>query len=792
MNKKPIALLLSAATGIMQVMPAASAMVYAEENQKPTVYLESETGRPGDTVSLNLYLKGNTGLNAMAVWLKYDSDALECIDIEDAKSFGTDAFDPPSSLSKNPVRLGWTNNDSQNTKDGLIASVDFKIKDAAYNGVYDIEISTVDGNNFKADLSDETAFDDVELAFENGRITVKDGKSPMNNPTASETSIGSSLIYDVEPDSFKLNIPSGTEYTYSDSEIKKFRKCKWYSKGKVTELKPNTTYYVYTRTSKDDTPKVESVTTSKYKITDVIESISVGSNGSAGTLLTPEIKYKDGFDADSLGEITYCWSAKDWTEPSVSMAKSYMITSEDAAGAREISVTIAGLNCSGIMTSNSLNAGKSDYTGEVSSPVIKEKNADGFIVSAMPGYEYTVSENSSIAENAVWSDLESDAAVSGKTVNKKYYVFARVKASAAVNSSEPSAPVSVRIPNNDASLAKIILSSGKVTPDFDPEITEYEAVIPDGRGLPAVKAVMSDSNAEAEVKQAKRFTEGKNKSVITVKAENGIDEKVYTVAFTEMTNEAASDPASSPEDKDSSSSDAPYIKGNADISGWDAICSEISNSSEGETITVKMNGTTDLPIAAASALQYKNTNLVLDMGMGIKWKINGLNVTEPKDADMQVSELSRKYLADMADDLGSEKRVVQLKLHQDGNYGFNGILIIDLNERYNDYYASLYSYNKKDESREFKGSCYVSDEKALFEITDAAEYAIVFTREPISEDVSAKAGVSDVASPIAGIPVTNGVQIPSAMLPHGLQISNKKRRYRILRKRKLDDMVFVY
>ncbi len=787
MNKKPIALLLSAATGIMQVMPAASAMVYAEENQKPTVYLENETGRPGDTVSLNLYLKGNTGLNAMAVWLKYDSDALECIDIEDAKSFGTDAFDPPTSLAKNPVRLGWTNNDSQNTKDGLIASVDFKIKDAAYNGDYDIEISTVDGNNFKTDLSDKTAFDDVELAFENGRITVKDGKTAENEPTAPEMSADSSMFFDIKPDSFKLNIPRGTEYTYSDSEIKRFRRCKWYSKSKVTELKPNTTYYVYTRTSKDDAPKMATVTTAKYKITDVIESISVGTNGAKGTTLSPEIKYKDGFDADSLGEITYCWSAKDWAEPSVSMAKSYKITSEDAAGAREISVTIAGFNCSGLMVSNSLTAGKSDYTGEVSSPVIKEKTADGFVVSAMPGYEYTVSENSAIPENAVWSDLSGDAAVSEKNVKKEYYVFARVKASADVNPSEPSAPVCVKIPNNDASLAKIILSSGKVTPDFDPEITEYAAVIPEGRGLPAVKAVMNDSNAEAEVKQAKSFTNGKNKSVITVKAENGIDEKVYTVTFTEKANETASG-----SDSSAVAANTPYVKGNTAISGWDAICNEITNTSEGETITVKMNGTTALPAAAASALQYKNTNLVLDMGMGIKWEINGLNITEPKDADMNVSEISRKYLADMADSLGSEKEAVQLKLYQDGDYGFKGILAIELNERYNDYYALLYSYDVNGKSPEYTDSCLVSDEKAYFEVTDASEYAVVFTGQPVKEDVSAKAGVSDVASPIAGIPVTDGVRLPSAMLPHSLSVSNKRRRYRILRKRKLNDMVFVY
>ena len=44
----------------------------------------------------------------MAVWVKYDENALELVNISDSGKFGADSFDPPKSLSKSPVRLGWT------------------------------------------------------------------------------------------------------------------------------------------------------------------------------------------------------------------------------------------------------------------------------------------------------------------------------------------------------------------------------------------------------------------------------------------------------------------------------------------------------------------------------------------------------------------------------------------------------------------------------------------------------------------------------------------------------------
>lgn len=158
---------------VMQTAPAVTVIASAaEQSAEILVSAGNVKGKQGETVSVQLSLKGNRGLNAMAVWVKYNSDALELVNISDKGMFGDDAFDAPKNISESPVRLGWTNSKAANSKDGVIAVLEFKIKDTAPDGVYDIELSTKDGENFTADLDSDDPFTDAELAFDGGRITV--------------------------------------------------------------------------------------------------------------------------------------------------------------------------------------------------------------------------------------------------------------------------------------------------------------------------------------------------------------------------------------------------------------------------------------------------------------------------------------------------------------------------------------------------------------------------------------------------------------------------------------------
>lgn len=816
MNKQPIAWLLAASMSVMQTAPAVTVIASAAEQSAETlVTAGNANGRQGETVKIGISLKDNRGLNAMALWVKYDANALELVNVSDSGRFGADSFDPPKSLSKSPVRLGWTSSGKANTGDGTVAVLEFRIKDTAPNGSYDIELYTKDGENFTADFAANDPFTDVALAFDSGRITVSDGTESVQTssdaaaPTVSKVSVSG----------FTVKLPRGYEYTYSENETDSFKGLKWYRNKSARDLKPNTAYYVYQReigTENVSAPTV--ITTSKYSIDDAIESVSVGTGCSEGTVLKPEITYRDGFSADIAGEFTFCWSAKDWAEPSVSMADSYTVTADDIANGREMSVTIAAQNFKGLISSNSVKAGRTEYSDEteINIPVIREITSDGFVIAADSGYEYLVSENGKIPENAVWTSLDSDAVITGRKAGKSFYVITRVRATNAVNASEPSDPVTVRIPGNDASLLKLTVSGIKLTPAFSPEITDYTVSVPYGKDIPRIRTVVASGGSVEETEQAKGFAEGKNRTVIKVTAENGEDSKLYTITFIRQeesdgtagtsyeddrqtdTEETAGQTEAVPEIPviASNGSAEPYVSGDPEKSGWSTVYAELLGAADGGTVTVRMNDTTELPKEITSCMQNRNVNLVLKMENGVSWTINGMNVEKPKTVNMEVSTAPRKSLADLADSIGSERKAVPIKLYQSGDPGLSADLTISLNDRYNGYCAALYSRNRKTGDAEYVSSGTAANGKAVLSFSkyaDSSEYAVIFTSEPLTEDISSSAGISDVSAPIdTGALPAGGMRLPQAYSPAMLRRLGKKRRYRVVRKRRLDDMVFVF
>lgn len=80
-----------------------------------------------------------------------------------------------------------------------------------------------------------------------------------------------------------------------------------------------------------------------------------------------------------------------------------------------------------------------------------------------------------------------------------------------------------------------------------------------------------------------------------------------------------------------------------DKTGWDAIKNEIidkvkdiTDSSEKITITIDMNTTTQIQGDVIDAIKGKNVDLVIDMGNGIKWTINGKDVTGSDIGDIDL------------------------------------------------------------------------------------------------------------------------------------------------------------
>ena len=159
----------------------------------------------------------------------------------------------------------------------------------------------------------------------------------------------------------------------------------------------------------------------------------------------------------------------------------------------------------------------------------------------------------------------------------------------------------------------------------------------------------------------------------------------------------------------------------------------IKNASAKDTIVVKMDETGVVSKDAIAAIKGTQKKLVLDMGDGIKWVINGSDVSKvpAKDVNMSVTVDSKKIPEDVIKAAKIEKdakKVVQISLAHEGEFGFKPVLSIDLGKTYAGKYANLYYYNTKTKALEGQMSVKIADDgSALLKFTHASDYVISIT-----------------------------------------------------------------
>lgn len=180
------------------------------------------------------------------------------------------------------------------------------------------------------------------------------------------------------------------------------------------------------------------------------------------------------------------------------------------------------------------------------------------------------------------------------------------------------------------------------------------------------------------------------------------------------------------DDKDSTTTPAAKVD-------WSKEVETIKNASAKDTIVVKMDETGVVSKDAIAAIKGTQKKLVLDMGGGIKWVINGSDVSKvpAKDVNMSVTVDSKKIPEDVIKAAKIEKdakKVVQISLAHEGEFGFKPVLSIDLGKTYAGKYANLYYYNTKTKALEGQMSVKIADDgSALFTFTHASDYVISVT-----------------------------------------------------------------
>lgn len=194
--------------------------------------------------------------------------------------------------------------------------------------------------------------------------------------------------------------------------------------------------------------------------------------------------------------------------------------------------------------------------------------------------------------------------------------------------------------------------------------------------------------------------------------------------------------------KDNGTSIKPYIKDDSGKEGWDVIKPQLEEAKSGDTVTVVMNGTTVVPKDVIDSIKGKDTTLVLDMGNGLSWKINGQDITEPSgDIDFGVNvgaDAGKSIPVDVINNVTGERYSMNLTLAYDGEFGFTATLTVNMESKNAGLYANLFYYNEQTGELEFISAGQIdSDGNVELVFTHASDYTIVVDAKIMSDNAQA-------------------------------------------------------
>ena len=213
------------------------------------------------------------------------------------------------------------------------------------------------------------------------------------------------------------------------------------------------------------------------------------------------------------------------------------------------------------------------------------------------------------------------------------------------------------------------------------------------------------------------------------------------------TSAPASRPASTPAPSDNNKeTKEPFIKGEDGKEGWQVIEAQTDGATEGETIHVDMNGATTVPGTIFDSIKGRDITVTFDLGGGILWTVNGLDVTaqNAKDIDFGVTmgeQAGRNIPVDVINNVTGERYSMNLTLAYEGEFGFTATLTVNMDAANAGLYANLFYYNPETGILEFMCAGKI-DEAGNTELTfnHASDYTIVIDTEPMNGAVQDAAG----------------------------------------------------
>lgn len=175
----------------------------------------------------------------------------------------------------------------------------------------------------------------------------------------------------------------------------------------------------------------------------------------------------------------------------------------------------------------------------------------------------------------------------------------------------------------------------------------------------------------------------------------------------------------------------PFLKGENGKKGWDVIREEAKQAPAGEEITVDMNGITEVPGSLFDLIRGEDVTVVFAMDNGITWSVNGRDVTVEgvRDIDFGVKygeQAEGNIPVSVINNVTGEKFYTGLSLAYDGEFGFQAVLTLNMDQKNAGLYASLYYYNEQTGEMEFICEEEIAEDGSVaLNFTHASEYILV-------------------------------------------------------------------
>lgn len=188
--------------------------------------------------------------------------------------------------------------------------------------------------------------------------------------------------------------------------------------------------------------------------------------------------------------------------------------------------------------------------------------------------------------------------------------------------------------------------------------------------------------------------------------------------------------------------------------GWTNIKTEINDklnnaleTAEDEEIVVavEMNGEDTVPADVFETIEGQNITVTFDMGNGIVWAVNGMDVTAGNFTDINFGASTGEGVtsipAELITNLVEDRFCVELTLEYEGEFGFTAVMSVNVDKNNAGKYANLFYYNPETECMEFICSAPIKEDGTVdLTFTHASDYVIVVgeTVMSVADNVSAE------------------------------------------------------